>query len=254
MADAVFFRVIERDVINRTVTEMEDLADGYLRVFASEVPYVSLLLFRTLATTDGTQKQIFATDLTRNPKILLTRQDYLAANRHLIKAGGSIQRIFVCRVDNLMTQSFAEDLIALVDQHRSVGVLCGLAIWDQLRATEAIDFVVFSRAAVLVEDEQGDVAYTIGRSTVHFKRVEVWLDRFFRLWEGNETPAATEQLANYEFVVRRMTSSNLWSGEQVRKSLGLHGTPPTIGVVHDDASPACGAAGESGGSGDYPNV
>lgn len=118
MADAVFFRVIERDVINRTVTEMEDLADGYLRVYASEVPYVSLLLFRTLAAIDGAQKQIFATDLTRNPKILLTRQDYLAANRHLIRAGGSIQRIFVCKVDNLMTQSFAEDLIALVDQHR----------------------------------------------------------------------------------------------------------------------------------------
>jgi hypothetical protein len=221
MADAGFFQAIEHDVIKRKLNEIEDLADGYLRVFASEVPYVSILLLRTLTSSPVANKSVLATDLTRDPKILLTRREYLATNRNLVKAGGSVQRIFVCAGDHLVTPDFARDLLVLVDQHRAAGVVCGLAVREQLRPTEAVDFVVVGQAAVLVEEEQGDVGYGSGRSTVHFKRVAIWRDRFTRVWESNEYPSASEQLTVYEAATRPLLSQGSWSDHDVRLALDL---------------------------------
>lgn len=215
MADEEFYRSVARDVTHRTIGDMEDLADGHLRVFASEVPYVSVLLFRTLISLESSSKSVQAADLTSDPRVLLTRRDYLAVNRQLVRAGGSVQRVFICRTASLADQQFAVALLELIDQHRAVGVTCGIAVRERLRPTEAVDFVVVARAAVLVEDEQGSIGYDSGRSTVHFKRVEVWRDRFASIWESNETPAATEQLARFEPVVRHMVSSGVWQADSV---------------------------------------
>jgi len=219
MANAKFFKEIERDVVARTLSQMEDLADGYLRVFASEVSYISVLLFRTLTNSEIGGKLVQATDLTRDPAVLMTRRDYLGVNRHLIRSGGSVQRIFICKVENLTRKQFAEDLLTLVGQHRSIGVLCGLAVWDTLTAHQAIDFVIFSGSAVLVEDEQGDEGYQNGRSTVHFKRLEIWCNTFQALWEANETASAAERLAHYEEIVRRQLVANEWAETDVRNTL-----------------------------------
>ena len=219
MADTKFFKEIERDVIARTVTQMEDLADGYLRVFASEVPYISVLLFRTLSNSDSDSKLVQATDLTRDPSVLMTRRDYLGINRHLIRSGGSVQRIFICKVENLTSIKFAQDLLKLVDQHRSIGVLCGLGVWDTLTAYQAIDFVIFARSAVLVEDEQGDEGYQNGRSTVHFKRLDTWRNTFQTLWEANETSSAAERLAIYEELARRQLTGNEWDANKIRNTI-----------------------------------
>lgn len=219
MADEQFFRTIERDVVQRAVGEIEDLADGYLRVFAAEVPYISTMLFKTLLSQESVGKTVHATDLTRDPKVLMTRREYLAVNRQLVRSGGSIQRVFICRGVDMAERQFADDLLKLVDQHRAIGVTCGLAVRERLRPTEAVDFVIFGGAAVLVEDEQGGVAYAEGRSTVHFRRLEAWRDRFTTIWESNETPAATEQLARFERVVRSMTGTGQWRPDLVQEAL-----------------------------------
>lgn len=219
MADAKFFKEIQRNVVARTIAQMEDFSDGYLRVFASEVPNISILLFRTLANGESDNKLVQATDLTRDPAVLMTRRDYLGVNRLLIRSGGSVQRIFICKIEHLTSQQFAADLLKLVDQHRSIGVICGLAIWDSLTAHQAVDFVVFARSAVLVEDEQGDKDYQNGRSTVQFKRIDAWRDVFQTLWESNETASAGERLALYEKVVRHQLLIDEWAGDTVRESI-----------------------------------
>lgn len=221
MADAKFFKEIERDVIARTLSQMEDLADGYLRVFASEVPYISILLFRTLSNSDANDKLAQATDLTRDPAVLMTRHEYLGVNRHFIRSGGSVQRIFICKLEDLTSKQFAQDILKLIDQHRSIGVHCGLAVWNNLSARQAVDFVVFGRSAVLVEDEQGDEVYQNGRSTVHFKRIDVWHTTFKALWEANETPSAAELLALYERAIRLQLAVDEWDETSIRNTLDL---------------------------------
>ncbi|MFJ6070004.1 hypothetical protein ACIQFU_04040 [Streptomyces sp. NPDC093065] len=48
--------------------------------------------------------------------------------------------------DDLARRDFARSLSALVDHHRSLGVQCALAVRDRLRADQAVDFVVVSKA------------------------------------------------------------------------------------------------------------
>jgi hypothetical protein len=82
-------------------------------------------------------------------------------------------------------------------------VQCGIAVRDRLRADQAIDFVVFANAAVLVEEEQGDAEYTRGRSSVYFKSVERWSGRYESVW-GHGAQAAPFVLQTYEVAARPM--------------------------------------------------
>lgn len=221
MDDGDFYRRVEANVLSRALNQLEDLADGHLRVFAAEVPYISLLLFRVLGeSASGDNKRVRATDLTRDPKLLLSRSDYLDANRRLAELGGTVQRIFICKESSLLKKSFAQDLLELIKRHKDARVECGLAVWEQVRPEAAVDFVVFAAAAVLVEEEQADPGYTSGRSTVHFKRVSPWLDNFRSLWEHNETLAAPHRLADYEMAVRQLVADGSWSTVKIRAALG----------------------------------
>lgn len=219
MADPPFYEKVQKSVLGRRLADIEDLADGMLRVFGADVRYVSVLLFQTLSESSSAAKDIYATDLMYNPEILLTRREYLESNRFLIRSGGSVHRVFICREADLATASFASDFLTLVQEHRSVGVVCGLALIEQIEATHAVDFVVFASAAVLIEEQQGSVDYRSGRSTVQFKRIEGWMERFRDLWESNQTPSATRRLAAYEAIAMPMIDSGGWSAETIRRTL-----------------------------------
>lgn len=94
---------------------------------------------------------------------------------------------------------------------------CALAIRDRLRADQAIDFVVVSDAAVLVEEEQGDAEYIQGRSSVYFKQVERWAGRFESTW-GHGSNSAPFALQRYEAQVRPMPAAT-WADSSVRATV-----------------------------------
>jgi hypothetical protein len=219
MSDSRFFERIRSKLEEELSEDMEEVADGHLNLYASEVPRISVLLFRTLIESDCEPRRVTATDLTTDPRLLTRRREYLAVNRKLIESGGSILRIYICRISDLTSQDFATDLLALADLHRSLGVQCGLRVRDWLSAEYAVDFVVVSLAAVLVEEVQGDAEYVSGRSSVHFKQVEKWSSKFYRLWETHDSPAAPFLWNSYEMFVRRMLVNGYWFPTRIRAML-----------------------------------
>lgn len=220
MSDPEFFREIESAILQRSIHHVDELADGYVTVYSSEVPLMSVLLYRVLAESRHGKRRVQATDLTTDPDILKSRQDYLAANRHLIRSGGSVERVFICYRRNLLEETFARNLLDLISEHRDIGVICGVVVRDLLRAEDAMDAVLFDRAAVLVESQQANMEYTTGWSTIHFKRVETWITRFDRVWQQNETPSATALLASYESAVRPMLAMGTWDAKRVTAAFG----------------------------------
>lgn len=219
MSDPRMFSEIEAAILQRSIDHVEELADGYITIFSSEVPPMSMLLYRVLASSTTANRRVRAMDLTTDPKILLSRHDYLTANRHLISSGGTIERVFICRRQDLHDKEFARALLTLIAKHQGIGVQCGIAVRDVVATSDALDAVIFDRAAVLVESEQANVEYTSGWSTIHFKRVENWIKRFQRVWEQNETPAATDLFAAYSNISRLMLESDRWDSKRIEAVL-----------------------------------
>ncbi|WP_405937489.1 hypothetical protein OG338_12975 [Streptomyces sp. NBC_00726] len=181
------------------------IADGYLSIHGAEVPRTSVMLIDALVETGIQPQRILAVDRTTNPSLLTQRREYLDANRRFLAADGRINRLFVVRREHLVDRDFARDLLALINQHRQLGVICGLAVREHLRHEETVDTVVFAHAAVLIEDEQGDAAYTEGRSTVLFKGIDTYVGHFTRAWEhGMGAPNA---LRTYENTFSRLLES-----------------------------------------------
>ncbi|MFJ4674041.1 hypothetical protein [Kitasatospora purpeofusca] len=209
MADAKYFDLVRSQLEQELIADFGEIADGHLQVYATEVPRLSVLLLQALIDSGSEPKRVLAADLTTNPNLLTQRREYLAANRRLIEAGGTIQRLFIAFAADLVREEYARSLLQLVDHHRSLGVTCGIAVRDRLRADQAIDFVVVSRAAVLVEEDQGDADYTRGRSSVYFKQVDRWTGRFEATW-GHGAGAAPFVLQAYESAARPMLDAGAW--------------------------------------------
>lgn len=211
MDDTPFYDAI-RSRLERTLTsDYRGIADGHLSVFAGEVPRLSVTLIDTLIDIASRPERILAADRTTNPSLLTQRRDYLNANRRFIEKGGRIDRLFIVKRDRLLDRDFARDLLNLIAHHRQLGVICGLAVRERLSPQEAVDAVVFAHAAVLIEDEQGDAAYTEGRSTVHFKNIDTYIRRFTHAWEqGVGAPTA---LTAYENAVVSLLDA--WDERQV---------------------------------------
>lgn len=219
MADAAYFELIRSKLEAEAVEDLNQVSDGHLLLFAAEVPRVSVLLVRTLIESSSEPRRILAPDLTANPQLLLKRKQYLAINRKFIETRGVILRIFICRLSDLARKAFAKSLLELIEEHRTIGVQCGLAVRDLLDANHTIDFVVIAAAAVLVEEEQGDSHYNLGRSSVYFKHIDKWIDRFDEIWHGHDSHAAPLILKSYEDAVRPMLGDGRWSIPAIRKSL-----------------------------------
>ena len=218
MSDAQYFARVREQLERELIAGFGEIADGHLQVYASEVPRLSVLLYQALIDSRSEPKRVLAADLTTDPNVLTQRREYLAVNRRLIEAGGTVQRLFICWQDDLIKRDFAKALLALIDHHRSLGVQCALAVRDRLRADQAVDFVVVSKAAVLLEEEQGDADYRRGRSSVYFKQVERWAGRFESIW-GHGSDSAPFILQSYEAAVRPMLDAGTWDEPAVQVAM-----------------------------------
>jgi len=219
MADPTYFDLMRHQIERDLTAGYEDIADGRLRVFATDVVRLSLQLLRTLTKADGSIKVVRATDLTTNPHILSGRSEYLAENKRFIASGGVIKRLFIVRRSDLESAEFAAPLLDLIGQHRSLGVQCGIAVRDRLRPDQAIDFVVFGTGAVLIEEEQGDADYTSGRSSIEFKGVDRWIGTFDQLWPVDGVPTPVMRLQQYEATARQQLDENKWDALRVGAAL-----------------------------------
>ncbi|MFM9580401.1 hypothetical protein [Streptomyces caniscabiei] len=218
MSDAQYFAQVRQQLERELIAGFGEIADGHLQVYASEVPRLSVLLFQALIDSGTEPKRVLAADLTTNPNLLTQRREYLAVNRRLVEAGGTIQRLFICWQDDLVREDFARALLPLIDHHRSLGVQCALAVRDRLRADQAVDFVVIAKAAVLLEEEQGDSDYRRGRSSVYFKQVERWAGRFESVW-GHGSDSAPFNLQSYEAAVRPLLGAGTWDETAVQETV-----------------------------------
>ncbi|MER7793572.1 hypothetical protein [Streptomyces sp. NPDC097640] len=218
MDDAHYYDLVRTQLESELISDYGEIADGHLRVYASEVPRLSVLLVKTLIDAQSLPKKILAADLTTNPSLLTRRREYQTANRRLIEAGGSIDRLFISYQDDLIREDYARPLLQLIDHHRQLGVTCGLAVRDRLRADQAVDVIIIASAAVLVEEEQGDADYTKGRSSVYFKGVGRWIGRFESVW-GHGADSAPMALQTYEAIVRPMTAADTWNADRVKQTV-----------------------------------
>ncbi|MEU3356127.1 hypothetical protein [Streptomyces sp. NPDC037389] len=218
MDDPRYYDLVRAHVESELISEYSEIADGHMRVYASEVPRLSVTLVKTLIESQSAPQRILAADLTTDPGLLTRRREYLAANRQMIEAGGEIQRLFIAYRDDLAREAYARDLLALIGSHRQLGVTCGLAVREHLRPEQAVDFIVFAAAAVLVEEEQGDADYTRGRSSVYFKDSARWTARFESAW-GHGADSAPMALQTYEVLTRPMVESGTWDTDRVKQAV-----------------------------------
>ncbi|MFI6006699.1 hypothetical protein ACIA98_41245 [Streptomyces sp. NPDC051366] len=214
MDDAQYYDRVRSQLEAELISDYGEIADGHLRVYASEVPRLSTLLVNTVTEAGAQPQRILAADLTTNPTLLTGRREYIAANRRFTEVGGRIDRLFIVFAADLAKQEFAASLLALVGQHRDLGVTCGLAVRDRLRADQAVDVVVFANAAALVEEEQGDADYQRGRSSVYFKGVGRWAGRFESVW-GHGADSAPRVLQAYEATARPMLDAGTWDDSRI---------------------------------------
>ncbi|MFI1308601.1 hypothetical protein ACH4TS_00300 [Streptomyces albidoflavus] len=218
MDDARYYDLVRSQLERELISDYGEIADGHVRVYASEVPRLSALLVTALTGAASEPQRILAADLTTNPQLLSQRREYLAANRRFTEGGGTVHRLFIVRFEDLLAKDFARALLELIARHRDIGVTCGLAVRDRLRADEAVDYVVFAHAAVLVEEEQGDADYTRGRSSVYFKGVDRWRSRFEGVW-GHGADSAPRALHAYEAAVRALTDAGTWDEQRLTEAL-----------------------------------
>ncbi|ANW22633.1 hypothetical protein I3J09_28100 (plasmid) [Streptomyces clavuligerus] len=220
MDDAAYYDRVRSQLERELISDYREIADGHLRVFASEVPRLSALLVKTVTDAASEPQRILAADLTTDPALLAGRREYLAANRRFTESGGTISRLFIAYRADLIRPGYARALLDLVGHHRDLGVTCGLAVRDRLRADQAVDVVVFAGAAALVEEEQGDADYQRGRSSVYFKNVDRWRGRFEEVW-GQGSGSAPRTLQTYESAVRPMLDTGAW--DEGRASTAVDG-------------------------------
>ncbi|TLQ38947.1 hypothetical protein [Streptomyces marianii] len=218
MDDAQYYDLVRSHLERELISDYGEIADGHLRVYASEVPRLSALLVKTILEAQSEPQRILAADLTTNPSLLTQRREYLAANRRFTENGGRIDRLFIAYHDDLVKEDFARSLLELIGQHRDIGVTCGLAVRDRLRADQAVDVVIFAGAAVLVEEEQGDADYNRGRSSVYFKGTERWTGRFESVW-GHGADSAPRILQAYEAAARPMLDAGTWDDTRAARAV-----------------------------------
>ncbi|MGZ9935850.1 hypothetical protein ACXNSR_38925 (plasmid) [Streptomyces sp. NC-S4] len=218
MDDAAYYDRVRARLEAELISDYGEIADGHLRVYAAEVPRLSTLLVNTVTEAQAQPQRILAADLTTDPTLLTGRREYIAANRRFTEAGGRIDRLFIVHAADLAKEEFASSLLALVGQHRDLGVTCGLAVRDRLRADQAVDVVIFANAAALVEEEQGDADYNRGRSSVYFKGIGRWAGRFESVW-GHGADSAPRVLQTYEATARPMLDAGAWDASRINATV-----------------------------------
>ena len=167
---------------------LEQLTEGTVAIFSSEVERLELDLFTYMRA--GGLTKIVAVDLTTNPGVLLTRNRRRAERRRFIGDGGRIQRLFVVSREAMLRPDFAHDARQLLQQEAADGVDVGLVFLEQLRGQQAQDYILYDAFAAVVESVQADCVYSLGVSTIHFRKrdVELFSSLFAEVWPAGPLP------------------------------------------------------------------
>lgn len=214
MSYPAYFELVRGPLERKLASEYDNIASGLLPLYGGKVREAPEILIPKLAELPSVDRHIRAVDLTTDPVLLSTRVAYLEANRTFIAAGGTVERVFVCEQQKLAEQEFCKRFLKVVEEHREIGVNCGLVVRDPLPPELAVDIIVFGPGAVMIEAEQGTADYARGRSEVWFMGVDRWIAKFESLWGPAGAPSATRRLQSYEMAARPMLGGG-WEPERI---------------------------------------
>lgn len=154
--------IIEKDSVRR-----KNMRNGFLRLFGGDVERIQALLIEFLNKSEK-KKYIYAADITSNPHILLTRNDYHKMNRIFIQQGNEIRRIFIIDDKKLTEISYVNDLYKVLMLNKQMKVQTGMIITTCLKPDEIRDFIIYDKSAVIVEGHQATEKYVRGDSQLWF--------------------------------------------------------------------------------------
>lgn len=164
------------------LSRLDQLADGFIQLFSSEVERFELELFGYLKR--ASLEYIDAVDLTTKPDLLLERSKRRLARKDFVRNGGRIRRILVVELQALTKLKFLRAVCSVLQQERSDGTGIGLLFRNHLSAQQMQDFILYADFATLVEQVQADKSYLGGSSHLLFKKRDVQRYRqvFSQLW------------------------------------------------------------------------
>lgn len=173
--------------------QIVELSRSRLSLYGRQIRNAQVHLLDVLVK-ENREPRVRATDIIRNLALWPTRGVYLRANENFIRAGGKTRRIFLVRAELINTQADAVALWNIMETHRKMGVEVYLHVLDLLSPEYAEDYVIYSSDCVLVEIEQGDIDFLMGKVTVFFdaNSVQNYVKRFKYLFESNDTRSARE--------------------------------------------------------------
>jgi hypothetical protein len=156
------FRSVSRGVDE----QLRELRSSRISLYGRHVLNAQVSLME--ATSEHKDGRIRATDIVLRLDLWPKRTAYLRANESFLKAGGTIERIFIISSDLLTSDDDAKRLGSILEMHAAMGVKVGLQFSDVLRHEDIEDFIVYANDCVLLEVEQADVNFATGKATVFF--------------------------------------------------------------------------------------
>lgn len=158
------------------------LRTGHISFYGTEVQNL-----QTSWLIEGNFKKIRTLDLTTDPGLLLTRGQYLKANRQFINSGGIIERVFIISKGMLDDPDFKSNLKSAIDLQKNMGVSIGLSFIEELSTDQKQDFILYDDYAVLVEEKQANSDYSFGKSSAYFNqsKIKEYEAIFDQVWKKN---------------------------------------------------------------------
>ncbi len=183
-------------------SKLSQLQKGYIRLYGKEVKEVQVSLIDYLEEPYVDSKIIRTVDLTINPALWLTREEYIKKNKHFIENGGRIYRILAIDFKKLQDRDFKNSLIKLCSEFLEIDVNLKLCNIEELSSEEKEDFIIYDTFAVLVENKQADKEYKIASSTLFFDKEN--FNRYYKLFESvNKKSKIINSIETCEKLVRK---------------------------------------------------
>lgn len=175
--------------------QLHELRNARITLYGLQVRRAQIHLLQAWQCYKG-DRVIYATDLVGSVDVLRTRGEYFTANKHFIRDGGRIERIFLVQAVALESRAFVSALDSMMRDHEAIGVDVMLHITDVMASEYRQDFVLFSSDCVLVEQEQADEAFLGGRMACYFDAttLDLYAARYNHIRGGPDAQPARETL------------------------------------------------------------
>lgn len=168
IADQELFKNFwKQEIIGKDSMRRKNMRNGFLRLFGGDVERIQALLVEFLNKSEK-KTYIYAADITNNPHLLLTRNEYHKMNRIFIRQGNEIRRIFIVDDKKLTELDYVNDLYKVLMLNKQMKVHAGMVITACLKPDEIRDFIIYDKSAVIVEGHQASEKYISGDSQLWF--------------------------------------------------------------------------------------